>query len=190
MPTTGIDTYSYGIEQVSSGRHNNYATETSPEDKTSLDMEAFYKLLAAQLQYQNPDDPMDTSQMVSSMAQNMLVTATTQMTQAINQMSSINLTTYSSSMIGKTVRVALVNKDGIYTGETFKGEVTGVDLYSGTPKVYINGEPYELSQIMSVGDTPEPEKPKDEDDTTTDGDKTEGDGSTDTTVPDKDKVEA
>lgn len=109
-------------------------------------MTDFYTLLAAQLKYQDMDNPMDTSEMMSSMVQ-------TQMIQAITEMSSMNMTTYATSMIGKEVTVALVDKDGMYTGEK-EGTVTGVVL-GDSPIVFVDGKSYSLSQIVAVGEVPE-----------------------------------
>ena len=71
-----------------------------------------------------------------------------------NNLSQVILTQYSTGMIGREVTVAVV-KDGEVTGHK-KGVVTGVDL-TGAQYVYIDGEKYELSQIMSVGKVPEKE---------------------------------
>ena len=79
------------------------------------------------------------------------------------------MTTYSTGMIGREVTVATVDSTGKVTGEK-TGVVTGVDL-TGGQFVYIDGEKYSLSQIMSVGEVPkkedgdtpdveEPEKPE------------------------------
>lgn len=118
----------------------------------SLTMTDFYKLLAAQLKYQDADNPMDTSQMMAQMVQTQTVQILSQVITAVNDMSLVNSTTYAMSMVGKEVTVAKVDEDGNYTGEKVKGTVTGVGL--GTPlKVYVDGEEYYLSQIMGVGDT-------------------------------------
>lgn len=152
-------------------------TETSPEDKTSLDMNDFYELLAAQMKYQDADNPLSTSEMVSQMAQTQMIVATQTLIESINQMSQINLISYSSSMLGKEVKVALKGEDGTYAGDKV-GVVEGVALYNGTPQVYIDGEPYELSQLMGLGEVPSPpdENKKPSDGTNTDTDNATGTG--------------
>lgn len=130
-------------------------TETSPEDKTSLDMNDFYELLAAQMKYQDADNPLSTSEMVSQMAQTQMIVATQTLIESINQMSQINLISYSSSMLGKEVKVALKGEDGTYAGDKV-GVVEGVALYNGIPQIYIDGEPYELAQLMGLGEVPSP----------------------------------
>ncbi len=108
-------------------------------------MTDFYTLLAAQLKYQDADNPMDTAEMMAQMVQ-------TQMIQAITTMTTNNTTTYASSMVGKDVTVEEVDENGRKTMEITKGKVTGVVL--GTdPKIFINGKEYSISQVSAIGDT-------------------------------------
>ena len=86
-----------------------------------LTMTDFYKLMAAQMQYQDPDNPMDTSELMAQMVQSKMITA-------IAQMTSISTTTYATSMLGTEVTVAEVDEKGVGTGEYTKGKVTGVVL--------------------------------------------------------------
>lgn len=144
---------------------------SQPEDKTSLDMNDFYTLMAAQLKYQDMDNPADMSQMMTMMVQS-------QMIQAITNMSSTNTTSYAASMVGRQVTVAETDANGSYAGDR-SGVVTGVVL-GDDPLVFVDGRSYKLSQVMSVGEIPEKnedaEKDKDDesDDTNT--------GTGDTTV--------
>lgn len=113
----------------------------------SLGITDFYKLLAAQLQYQDADNPMDTSEMMNQLVQ-------TQMIEAITQMSTTNTITYASSMVGKEVRMAEVDSQGRFTGEETKGTITGI-LMGDNPILFMNGKAYHMAQIMTVGDVPE-----------------------------------
>ena len=141
-------------------------TDTSLTKETKnpyeLTMSDFYTLLATQIQYQDADNPMDTSEMVSQLAQNQMSEAITQMSTAVSDLSTVNLLNYASSMMGKEVTVAEVDKDGYYTGEELKGVVSGVSL--GTvPTVVIDGKEYSLVQIMGVGTVPEKPDPEEPD---------------------------
>ncbi len=121
------------------------ATSTN-EAPGTLTMNDFYELLAAQLKYQDADNPMDTAQMMEQMVQ-------TQMIDAITQMSAMNMTTYASSMMGKEVIVAEVDMNGLGTGVNVSGVVTGVIL-GNDPIIYVDGTAYSMGQIMAVGDIP------------------------------------
>lgn len=132
------------------GRSTSQTTKEVPttEQNSGMSLSDFYKLLSAQLRYQDADNPMDTSEMMAQMVQ-------TQMIGAITEMSSISSTTYAASMVGKEVSVAEIDEDGQYKGKT-EGIVTGVVL-GNNPVIYIGENPYLLSQIMVVGKEP-PEK--------------------------------
>lgn len=119
-----------------------------------LTINDFYKLLATQLQYQDADNPMDTAEMMNQMVQTQMSQTIAYMTTAISDMSTVNLITYASSMMGKEVTVMEVDEDGNPTKETRTGVVTGVTL-DGAPFIYIDGEKYSIMQIMSIGDVPD-----------------------------------
>lgn len=113
----------------------------------SLTIEDFYKLLAAQLKYQDADNPMDTSEMMAQMVQ-------TQMIETINQMNQMSVISYAAGMIGKEVTVGLIDEETKRaTGEFKTGVVTGISLFDGTPMLYMDGGRYSLSQVAIVGNT-------------------------------------
>ena len=118
-----------------------------------LTMTDFYTILAAQLKYQDADNPMDTSEMMAQMVQS-------QMIQTITQLSEVTVTTYAASMAGKEVTVAEVDINGKYTGKNTVGVVESVVFSGATPVLYINGKSYTMSQLMAVGKIPETEKPE------------------------------
>lgn len=172
-----------GIGNVAASMYNTSSRQTTKTDDTdglgiqknsapvstansTMDLQDFYYLLAAQLKYQDADNPMDTAEMMGTMVQ-------TQMIQAISQMTQSNTTTYAASMIGKEVTIAEVDNDGMYTGDK-KGTVTGVVL-GDNPLIFVDGKAYYLSQIVAVGEIPK-------DDATTKPDEPqepgEGDGGT------------
>lgn len=161
------------------------ASQTNAVANKDMTMDDFWKLMAAQLQYQDPMNPMSNSDMMNQMTQMATMNAMTQVTDAVskfatvsNNLSQVTLTTYSTGLLGKEVIVAITNDDGDITG-TKKGVVTGVDL-TGATAVYIDGKKYELSQVMGIGDVPV--KLKDED-------KTEGTDKTDPDKTDTDKTD-
>ncbi len=150
-PITGGSTY-YGGTAI----ENPYSSAATSQNSNSgeLTIEDFYSLLAAQLKYQDADNPMDTSEMMAQMVQTQMITALTSMEDAIMQMSQINTISYSTSMVGKTVTVAEVDVFGYATGEETTGTVTGV-LMGDQPYIFIDGKAYAVSQIMTVGEIPE-----------------------------------
>lgn len=119
--------------------------QESKKNSTELTINDFYKLMAAQLQYQDMNNPADTSEMMATMIQS-------QMIQAITNMSYTNTTSYAASLVGKQVTIAEVDMDGKYTGDK-TGVISGVVL-GDNPLVIMDGKSYSLSQIVAVGEVP------------------------------------
>ncbi|CUX49256.1 flagellar hook capping FlgD N-terminal domain-containing protein [Clostridium sp. C105KSO13] len=135
-----------GIQALS----NNSSTSVEAGSATGtsgLSINDFYKLLAAQMQYQDADNPMDTSEMMAQMVQ-------THMIEAITNMSTINTITYASSMVGKEVTMAETDSQGQFTGEHTTGTVSGI-LMGDNPILYMGDKAYHMAQIMTVGKVPE-----------------------------------
>ena len=161
MPVSGVN-----------GNSNMYnellGTQTDAVSNNSeMSMDDFWKLMAAQLQYQDMSKPMSNSEMMNQMnAMTSVSNAIANFAVVTNNLAQVTLTTYSTGLIGKEVTVAKVDESEKVTGEK-KGVVTGVDL-TGGQYIYIGEERYSLSQIMGIGEVPKKE----------DGDTDTGDGGT------------
>ena len=153
-----------GTARTTSSASGTVDTSNVSSPQTSLSMQAtqtvtmtdFYQLLATQLQYQDADNTMDTSEMMGQLVQTQMSQMIQQMTTAVSDLTTVNLMNYASSMMGKQVTIAEVDKSGKYTGSEITGVVTGVTLGT-TPSVVVNGKEYSIVQIMSVGQVPEDE---------------------------------
>lgn len=143
------------------------ATQASSTSSNTLTTDDYWKLMAAQLQYQDMTNPVDNSEMMNQMTQMSSMSAMEKLTQAVanfstvtNNLSTVTLTSYSTGLLGKEVTIAIPDPNGEKdedgkTKVTYKkGTVTGVDL-TGATSVYVDGKKYELSQVMSVGEVPE-----------------------------------
>lgn len=135
---------------TSSTSSSSSSTSTSG---TSLDMEDFLTLLAAELKYQDMSNPMDSSEMMAQMTQMATVTAVNTMSDQMSNLESMSTISYAASMVGKDVTVAASqdSTSGAITTDT--GTVSGVGFYNGDPIIYVNGNAYYLSQIMVMGST-------------------------------------
>jgi len=107
-----------------------------------LEMDDFFKLMVAQLQNQDMNNPVDSTQFTSQMAQFSMV-------KALSDLSNASKTTYSVSLIGKEVTLAETKDDG--SMNVIKGTVDGVNLYNGNTEIVVGGTKYPLSSIMEVG---------------------------------------
>lgn len=127
---------------------------TKTTGSSTLDMDDFYKLMAAQLQNQDMTSPMDQSEFMNQLA--MMTTV-----QAVNELTNISVISYAASLVGKDVTVAKYDSDGNMQ-ETF-GTVTATGMYGGEQVIFVDDEVYKLSAILSVGKLPEKEEVPDED---------------------------
>lgn len=119
-----------------------------------MSMSDFYKIMAAQLKYQDPSSPVDSSDMLNQMTQMSMISS-------IENMNTMIMTSYTTSMIGKEVTIAVKQRDSNKVEEV-KGVVTGVNLSGKETTVWVNGKEYRASQIMQIGQSGKKEDKKPE----------------------------
>ncbi|MCI8342637.1 MAG: hypothetical protein HFE62_05425 [Firmicutes bacterium] len=139
------------------------------ENAQTMDMTSFLQLMAVQLQNQDPLNPTSNEDYMGQLAQMATI-------EAMSKMLESSTITYASSFMGKEVTLSYFS-NGEY--KTEKGVVSGVGFYNDEPIIFVNGNSYKLSNIMGVGELPEPSEP---DDDKTDGDGTEEDKTEDNNV--------
>lgn len=127
---------------------------TKTTGSSTLDMDDFYKLMAAQMQNQDMTSPMDQSEFMNQLA---LMTTV----QAVNELTNISVISYAASLVGKDVTVAKYDSSGNMQ-ETF-GTVTATGMYGGEQVIFVDDAVYKLSAILSVGKLPEKEEVPGED---------------------------
>jgi flagellar basal-body rod modification protein FlgD len=118
-----------------------------PKDKTSLDKDAFLKLLVAQLKYQDPSSPVDSSQFMAQTAQFTQVEKLEQMAQDSTAALSLQQGLAASSLVGKSV--SWVDADGVSHEGTAESATFGGSL-SAEPTVKVGDQQVPLSQIHTV----------------------------------------
>lgn len=130
----------FSIAQVDTSK---YAHLTNPKGKSNveLEMDSFLQLMAAQIQNQDVMNPGSNEDYVAQMVQMTMI-------QAITNMMDMSMTSYATSMVGKTVTIA--EMEGSDVNEV-TGVVSGVSIYGDEPIVHVNGKDYKLSQVMVVG---------------------------------------
>jgi flagellar basal-body rod modification protein FlgD len=110
-----------------------------------LGKDDFLKLLSAQLQYQNPMDPMDNTQFVAQMANFSTLEQVTNLATAQANLAKTETAQQAIALIGHTVSYV----DSNDTTQT--GKVTSVETAGGTPTLTIDGvsgvDPSYVSQI-------------------------------------------
>lgn len=163
------------VEATNSGY--NYTRNDVQANNSTLEMDDFFQLLAAELRYQDMSDPMSNSEMMGQLTQMATMTNINSMSSAISAMSTtvenamnslaqISLSSYATNLLGQEVTVANTDENGELLGTT-TGVVEGVSLTGGNPYIYVNGKEYSLSDLMAMGEVPDRGGSSEEDDTDT-----------------------
>lgn len=134
-------------EQITTNRNYNTMAKaaqqqaTGTASSTSIKSQDFLNLLTMQLQYQDPTNPMDNSQMLAQEAQFASLESMEQLTSSFTSFSSIY---QANSLMGQKVEVKV-------DGSTKTGTVDYVDFSdSNGASVNIGGTNYPLSSVTKV----------------------------------------
>lgn len=123
-------------------------TETDQTKKTSgsaLGKEAFLELLVTQLQYQDPLNPTDNTEMVAQLAQFSALEEMQNVSAAINNSQAM-------SLVGRNVIIEVGKSSGSSSTTTVGGHVDYVQLVDGKAKLSIGGKMYDYEDFDMVVD--------------------------------------
>lgn len=129
------------------------ATLAATPKKTMLGQEDFLKLLAVQFQQQDPMKPMEDTAFIAQMAQFTALDQSKSLLKQMTQMSTSQDAVTANSYIGRQVTL-----DG-GDDKTVSGEVTGVELADGTPRLVVGDKTYPLSAVLLVEPAPKATTP-------------------------------
>jgi len=124
---------------------------SSATDQTQLSSKAFLQLLVAQLQYQDPSKPVDTSSFMNETATLTQVQTMEQSAQASTDLLAAQRAQTASTLVGKTVSYAAAD------GSTQTGVVSAATISTANPTLKIGNAQVDLSQVQQVlatGSTP------------------------------------
>lgn len=166
--TTPID-----VSYITNGTGKTTTTKTASNE---LDKQAFLELFVAQLKYQDPSSPMDTSQMMAQTTQLATMESLDEIASTSREAFALQMRLTASDLVGK--QVSWTDADGA----TQSGTVTGVSYANSVPLVMVGKEVISLDNVSLVttpgGPTTLPGT-KDTDDSGTDaGSDTGGTGTT------------
>ena len=141
MTTTGSVTSTTTPTVTGKDGTTTFSTAT---DRTAMDTNTFLKLLVAQLQYQDPSKPTDSSAFLAQTAQFTSVEKMTQLTDQSQKVLDATLGQTGTSLVGKTVTYTDLS------GATQTGVVSGCTVGAAMPNLTINGVQVQLSSVTSV----------------------------------------
>src|SRR6185437_2764854 len=132
-----------------SGAASTGASGVPTSSGSSLDEDAFLQLLVAQLKYQDPSQPVDSSQFMSQTAQFTQVQKMDEMTKATESVLSLQQGLAASALVGKTVQYTL--SDGT-TGSGIAASASFGVASNAEPTVRVGTQDIPLSSITTVGE--------------------------------------
>ena len=119
-------------------------TTTTTKQNSDLDGQDFLQLLVAQLKYQDPSSPVDSSQFMSQTAQFQQVQSLTSLTSTQTQLLSAQRMLSASSMVGKTVSYPGSDNTEV------TGVVTAARFSSDGPVLRVGDTDVPLSSVVAV----------------------------------------
>ncbi|WP_337063041.1 flagellar hook capping FlgD N-terminal domain-containing protein [Kineococcus sp. G2] len=126
-------------------------TSAKAADKTAEDKDTFLKLLVAQLRYQDPSKPVDSTQFIAQTAQFSSLEAMQDMAKSYTQMLSGQDKLQASALIGQTVSYAGpdgTTVTGVVRSASFNASSTGGT--GGEPVLDVGGAKVVLSKVTSI----------------------------------------
>ena len=113
-------------------------------DNTKLSSKAFLQLLVAQLQYQDPSKPVDTSSFMNETATLTQVQASESSAETSTAMLTAQRAQTASSLVGKTVSYTAAD------GSLATGYITAATINTPSPTLKINNKDIALTAIQQV----------------------------------------
>ena len=130
------------LDQLNSS--NSSATNT--DRMNDLTMTDFIKMMVAELENQDPMNPMSNTDMLTQINQMRSITANDKLTSSIEALTLGQQLTTASSLIGQTIT-------GVNTlGSTITGKVDKVKIEDGVAKLYVGSSIVGIDKITAVND--------------------------------------
>jgi flagellar basal-body rod modification protein FlgD len=112
--------------------------------KKTLGQDDFLKLLAVQFQTQDPMKPMEDTAFIAQMAQFTSLEQSSSLVQQMTQLRNTQDIATANSYIGRHVTLDAGDD------QVVSGDVGGVDISDGTPRLIIGDKTYPLSSVLLV----------------------------------------
>ena len=118
-----------------------------------LTISDFIKMMVAELENQDPMNPMSNTEMLQQISQMRSITSNDRLTSSIESQTLGQTLSTASSLIGKMVT-------GVDTlGQSVTGKVDKVTIENGAAKLYVGTSIINVSNITAIADMPDEETP-------------------------------
>jgi|GEM_PF-1895878 len=134
-----------GARSTNATTFNNSSPNQVAPTNNGFSSDIFFQLLAAQLQFQDPFETVDNTQMVLQMAQFATLEALTTLNNQFGVFMEMSTIQDGAALVGKEVRIAV---DG---DRTIVGTVESVGFTSQGSIVKVNGEYFPVWHIIEIG---------------------------------------
>jgi len=136
------------IDSLFSAPTTNTSVTANSDRLNDLTMSDFIKMMVAQLENQDPMDPMSNTEMLQQISQMRAITANDRLTDSIESLSVGQALSTASSLIGKTVT-------GVNTlDQSVTGKVDKVTIENGEAKLYVGSSIISVRNVTAIVDTP------------------------------------
>lgn len=142
MDTLGVSAYGeVPGTQDDQGLVSSATADAQKPAGSSLDMNDFLRLLAAQFQNQDVMNPTDNTEFIAELAQFSSL-------QAMNQLNQYADRQYAASLVGRNVVVGQYDDSGAYSEK--QGTVESAYFSADGTVVVVGGQAYDLSSVIQV----------------------------------------
>ncbi len=128
---------------ISKVNYSGASQENHRVPERELGKNAFFQILAAQLQFQDPLSGGDNTQYIAQLAQFSSLEQMQNLNSSIQAMMQFQHAQYGSQLIGKNVKL-------IHGDEIIEGIVDRVRLTNGEISILIGDQAYQLNQILEI----------------------------------------
>ncbi|MFZ2641244.1 MAG: flagellar hook capping FlgD N-terminal domain-containing protein [Verrucomicrobiia bacterium] len=127
-----------------SGSQNSTSSSSSRTPAQTLDQDDFLNLLVTQLKMQDPLNPESNTDFIAQMAQFSSLSTNTSTNAKVTELQSTIQFQQANGLLGRTVVLQSNSSTQV------SGTVSGITIDAGTPKIVVNGQSYDLNQVVSV----------------------------------------
>jgi flagellar basal-body rod modification protein FlgD len=142
-PIEGFVSNAYNVDKTGTSMYTAGTTKNAGTGKTLGDQDTFLKLLVAQMKYQDPSKPTDSTQFLAQTAQFTQVEKLGEIAEMISAQQLIG----ASNLVGRTI--AYLGDDGAEV----TGVVTAAKLGGSEPTLKVGNTDVQLSKVTEVRPT-------------------------------------